>query len=113
MTAATAYGLLAVAILAEITATLALKAADGLSRIGPMAIVVVGYALSFWLLSASLQRFPVALVYSVWAGFGMVGVAVGGWWLFGETLAPPALVGIGAIALGVFILAKAMETSPA
>ncbi len=108
MTAAAAYGLLAIAILAEIAATIALKAADGMTRIGPMMIVAVGYALSFWLLSVSLQRFPISLVYSVWAGFGMAGAAIGGWWLFGETLGVWALFGIAVIALGVFILASAM-----
>lgn len=113
MTAAGAYGILGLAILAEITATIALKAAEGMTRIGPMAIVAIGYALSFWLLSMSLQRFPISLVYSVWAGFGMAGAAIGGWWLFDEALAPTALLGIGVIALGVFILASAMEPSAA
>ncbi|WP_042445606.1 DMT family transporter [Azospirillum sp. B510] len=102
------YGLLGLAILAEISATIALKASDGMSRVGPMMIVVIGYALSFWLLSVSLQRFPVSLVYSVWAGFGMAGAAIAGWWLFGEVLALQALAGISLIALGVFILASAM-----
>ncbi|PWC33365.1 multidrug efflux SMR transporter [Azospirillum sp. TSO35-2] len=112
MTAALGYGLLALAILAEISATISLKASDGMTRVGPMMVVVIGYALSFWLLSVSLQRFPVSFVYSVWAGFGMAGAAVGGWWLFGEALAMPALVGMGLIALGVLILASAMG-SPA
>lgn len=111
MTAAGAYGLLGLAILAEITATIALKAAEGMTRVGPMVIVAVGYGLSFWLLSVSLQRFPISLVYSVWAGFGMAGAAIGGWWLFGEALAPSALLGIAVIALGVFILASAMGPS--
>ncbi len=39
--------------------------------------------------------------------------AVGGWWLFGEVLAPSALLGIAVIVLGVFILAGAMEPSTA
>lgn len=111
MTAAGAYGLLGLAILAEIAATTALKAAEGMTRIGPMAIVAIGYALSFWLLSVSLQRFPISLVYSVWAGCGMAGAAIGGWWLFGEALTPAALLGIAVIALGVFILASAMGPS--
>ncbi|KAA0595398.1 small multidrug resistance pump [Azospirillum lipoferum] len=108
MTAAVGYGLLALAILAEISATIALKASDGMTRIGPLAVVAAGYGLSFWLLSASLQRFPVSLVYSVWAGFGMAGAAIGGWCLFGERLDTQALMGMGLIALGVLILASAM-----
>ncbi|WP_145682172.1 DMT family transporter [Azospirillum brasilense] len=84
-----------------------------MTRIGPMVIVAIGDALSFWLLSMPLQRFPISLVYSVWAGFGMAGAAIGGWWLFGEALAPLALLGIAIIVLGVVILAGAMEPSTA
>jgi small multidrug resistance pump len=43
----TAYVLLAVAIVAEVIATSALRASDGFTRALPAAIVVVGYGLSF------------------------------------------------------------------
>jgi tetraacyldisaccharide-1-P 4'-kinase len=38
------------AIVAEVVATSALKASEGFTRWGPTALVVVGYALAFWLL---------------------------------------------------------------
>lgn len=108
MSPAESYGLLAAAILSEIAATASLKAADGMTRIAPLVIVFVGYGLSFWLLSVSLERFPIAFVYSVWAGFGMIGTAVCGWLLFGESLAPSAIAGIALTVLGTCILARAM-----
>ncbi|MGL1147917.1 SMR family transporter [Vibrio parahaemolyticus] len=49
-----------------------------------------------------------ALVYSIWCGLGMVGAAVGGWWLFSQVLAPSAVVGIVLIVGGVAVLARAM-----
>lgn len=104
-------GALAGAIIAEVVATTALKATDGLTRLGPIMLVVTGYAIAFALLAVSLERFPLAFVYSVWAGFGMVGAALCGWWLFSEPLSPSAGFGIGLITAGVFVLARAMGTA--
>jgi small multidrug resistance pump len=103
-----AYGLLFLAITAEIAATTALKVSEGMSRIGPMTIVVGGYGVSLWLLSLSLERFPLALVYSLWAGLGMIGTALIGWRWFGEPLGPAAPAGIALIVAGVVVLATAM-----
>ena len=113
MSAVTAYTHLALAIMAEIAATTALKASEGLCRIGPLAIVVVGYGLSLWLLSLSLERFPLALVYSLWAGLGMIGTALIGWRLFDESLGQTALLGIALIIVGVVVLAGAMGRTTA
>ena len=48
------YVLLAIAIVAEVIATSALKASDGFSRWGPRLVVVAGYAIAFTALSMSL-----------------------------------------------------------
>lgn len=106
------FALLGAAILAEVVATLSLKASAGMTRPGPMVLVVGGYGLAFWLLSLSLERFPIALVYSIWCGLGMVGAAVGGWWLFGQTLGGSALLGVVLITGGVAVLAQAMGGAP-
>ena len=96
---------LAVAIGAEITATLALKAADGLTRPGPTLLVALGYGTALWLMSTSMDMLPIGVVYAIWSGIGMIGAAVGGAWLYGEAINPTMLVGIGVIAVGVTILA--------
>lgn len=98
---------LAVAIGAEITATLSLKAADGLTRPGPTALVVLGYGTALWLMSTSMDMLPIGVVYAIWAGVGMVGAAVGGAVFFGESVNPAMLAGIGIIACGVSVLAAA------
>ena len=103
-----AYAVLAAAIVAEVVATVSLKATEGFTRLWPVALVVGGYALSLYLLSLSLERLPLAFVYSVWAGFGMAGAAIAGWWLFGEVLDASAVAGIALIAAGVYVLARAM-----
>jgi small multidrug resistance pump len=98
--------LLATAIGAEVTATLALKAADGLTKPIPTLIVVLGYGTALWLMSTSMDMLPIGVVYAIWAGVGMVGAALGGALLFGEPVNWTMIVGIGVIALGVTILAS-------
>jgi len=100
------YLLLAFAISAEVTATLALKAADGLTRPVPTIVMVLGYGTAFWLMSNSMNMLPIGVVYAIWAGVGMVGAALGGAVLFGEPITLPMVMGIAVIAVGVTILAS-------
>jgi small multidrug resistance pump len=59
---------LAVAILSEVTATAALKAADGFTRLWPSLVVVTGYAVAFIFLSLTLRTIPVGIAYAIWGG---------------------------------------------
>ena len=56
---------LGIAIVAEVIATSALKAADGFTRIAPSLLVVAGYVVAFYFLSLSLKTIPVGLAYAV------------------------------------------------
>ncbi|CAM3109221.1 Multidrug transporter EmrE [Methylobacterium mesophilicum] len=100
------YLILGLAIGAEVAATLALKAADGLTRPVPTLIVAVGYGTALWLMSSSMDMLPIGVVYAIWSGVGMIGAALGGAWLYGEAISPTMLVGIAIIAVGVAILAS-------
>ena len=71
-----AYTILALAIIAEVIATSAMKASEGFTRITPSVLVVTGYAVAFYLLSLVLNRIPVGVAYAIWAGGGIVLVAV-------------------------------------
>lgn len=66
------YGLLVVAILAEVRGTSALKAANGFRVLGPSVLVVVGYSLSFYCLSLSLRTIPVGVAYAIWSAVGQI-----------------------------------------
>jgi small multidrug resistance pump len=72
-----AWAGLVVAILAEVAATLALKAA-GDGRALPIVVVVTGYAISFYALYLVLRTLEVGTVYAIWAGTGTALVAVAG-----------------------------------
>jgi small multidrug resistance pump len=99
-----AYAFLGLAIVSEVIATSALKASDGMSRLGPAAIVVIGYAIAFYLLALSLKSLPVGFVYAIWAGLGIIGVALIGAALFGESFTTVKVAGIAMIVAGVALV---------
>ena len=96
-----AFLLLGFAIVSEVIATLALRASDGFSRPLPVAAVIVGYGLSFWLLALALKDIPVSLTYAIWSGVGTALIAVGGVLAFGETMNAMKLASLAVIILGV------------
>ena len=98
---------LAVAILSEVVATSALKAAEGFTRPLPAVIVVLGYVSAFYFLSLTLRSIPVGVAYAIWSGVGLVLVSLAGWILYKQSLDSIALVGIGFIAVGVVLLSVA------
>ena len=91
--------LLAIAIASEVAATISLRYADGFSRPLPSTIVILGYALSFWLLSLVLRDIPVGTTYAIWAGAGTAAIAVIGMAVLGE---PATALKVGSIALIIF-----------
>jgi len=95
---------LAIAIISEVIATSALKAADGFTRWGPSVLVVVGYASAFYFLSLTLRSIPLGIVYAIWAGVGIALIALVGWVVYHQSLDLWALLGIGLIVAGVIVL---------
>jgi small multidrug resistance pump len=102
--AAVLWWYLALAIVAEVIATSALKAADGFTRLGPALVVVAGYGVAFYFLSLALRGIPVGIAYAVWSGVGIVLISLIGWLLYGQTLDGAAGIGIGLIVAGVVVL---------
>lgn len=93
--------LLAAAIVAEVTGTLALRASDGFSKPWPSALVAAGYVTAFVLMARILKSLPVGTVYAVWAATGIALVAVASRVIFGDQLPLMAAVGIVIILIGV------------
>lgn len=99
-----AWLFLALAIAAEVTATSALKASDGFSRLQPSLLVVLGYGIAFYLLALTLRSIPVGVAYAIWSGLGTVLVALAAWWLYGQRLDAATLAGIALIVAGVLVM---------
>lgn len=98
------YLYLAIAILAEVSGTLALRASQSFTRLGPSLIVIIGYALAFYCLSLTLKYIPVGIAYAIWSGAGIVLIAAFGYAMFNERLDWPALLGMGLIVAGIVLL---------
>ncbi|MDB5504121.1 MAG: QacE family quaternary ammonium compound efflux transporter [Tardiphaga sp.] len=105
------YAILALAIVAEVIATSAMKAADGFTKIGPSAVVVAGYATAFFLLAQVLNAIPVGTAYAVWAGGGIVLVTLAAWLVYGQRPDAAGFLGIGLIVAGVMLLNLVSKTS--
>lgn len=96
--------LLGAAIATEVAGTLALRASDGMSRLVPAIVVVVGYVASFGFLALVLKSLPVGIVYAIWAAVGVAAVAVLGKIMFGDPVPPLAAVGMVLIVGGVVLV---------
>ena len=96
--------ILVLAILSEVVGTVALKASEGFTRLGPNALVVVGYGLSFYLLAQALRQIPLGIAYAIWSGLGTAGAVVAGIVLWRESLNPAGVIGILLIIAGVILL---------
>ena len=95
---------LTAAILVEIVATLALRASDGFSRLGPTLTAVAGFVLAFALLAQALKTIEVGVAYAVWSGVGTAAITLIGILALGESAAALKLVGTAMIVVGVVVL---------
>ena len=102
---------LAIAIVAEVIATSALKASEGFTRTIPSTLVVIGYGVAFYMLSLTLRSIPMGVVYAIWSGAGIVLITLVGYFLFKQRLDLPALVGIGLIVAGVLVMQLFSKTT--
>jgi small multidrug resistance pump len=98
------YLYLAIAIVAEVIGTSALKAAEGFTRPLPSLVVVVGYGTAFYFLSLALKTIPVGIAYAIWSGVGVALITLIGWLLFKQRLDAPALLGLALIVAGVVVI---------
>ena len=95
---------LGLAILAEVVATSALKASEQFTKLIPSLMVIVGYGVAFYLLTIVLRTIPVGIAYAVWAGLGLVLVAIAGAIVYRQIPDLPAIIGMVLIVCGVLTI---------
>ena len=106
------YLYLAIAIVAEVIGTSALKAAEGFTRPLPSLVVVVGYAAAFYFLSLALKVIPVGIAYAIWSGAGVALITLIGWVVFRQRLDAAALAGVALIVAGVVVIQFFSDATP-
>ena len=112
MTLALPYLYLAIAIAFEVIGTSALKASDTFTRLVPSLVTLASYALSFLFFALSLRTIPVGIAYAMWAGLGIVLIALVGWLWFKQPLDGPALIGLALIVGGVVVVNAFSQSVP-
>ena len=98
------YLYLSIAIIAEVVATNALKASEEFTRLVPSIIVLAGYGAAFYFLSLVLRVIPVGIAYAIWAGMGIVLVAIVAAIIFKQIPDWPAIIGMILIISGVVVI---------
>lgn len=92
------------AIILEVLGTSMLQKSAQFTRPIPTLMMATSYAGSFYCLSLALKAIPLGIAYAVWAGAGIVLIALIGVVVFRQTLDAPAMIGIGLIVAGVVIV---------
>ena len=95
---------LAIAIVGEVIATSFLRASAGFTQLVPTAVVVVGYGVTFYFFSLALQTIPVGIGYAIWSGAGIVLISIIAYFVHGQSLDLPALIGMALILAGVLVI---------
>lgn len=98
------YLYLSVAIVAEVIATSALNSSEQFTKLAPSLISIVGYAVAFYCLSHVVKTVPVGVAYAIWAGLGIVLIAIAGALVFDQLPDVPAIIGMALIVGGVVII---------
>jgi small multidrug resistance pump len=92
---------LTLAIVTEVVGTVAFRYINGFTRPLPSAVVVVGYALSFYFFSLSLRGLSLGVTYAVWAGAGTAAIALIGMVALNEPVSALKLASLVLIVGGV------------
>lgn len=99
-----AFLYLAIAILAEVIATAALKASNGFSVLIPSVVTVLGYGIALFFLSLTMKTVPVGITYALWSGAGIVLISMVGWIYYKQHLDAAALIGLSFMVVGILII---------
>jgi quaternary ammonium compound-resistance protein SugE len=95
------WWILLVAGMFEVAWAIGLKYSDGFSRLWPSIWTVISMVLSVVLLGIAMKSTPVGTAYAVWVGIGVIGTAVLGMVLFGESANAMRLISLLLIFIGI------------
>ncbi|MBR2866633.1 MAG: multidrug efflux SMR transporter [Alistipes sp.] len=98
------YIFLLLAIIFEVAWAVLLKYTDGFTRLWPSVATLATYLAALYFLNLTVQTMPVGIAYAVWAGTGMVLIALFGVVVLKQHLDIPAIVGLALIVAGVLVL---------
>ncbi len=92
------------AIVSEVIGTTAMQASAQFTRLWPSVLMVVAYGGSFYFMAMALKYMPVAIVYAIWSGLGIVFIGLIGWIWFKQSIDPAGIIGVSLIIAGVVVI---------
>lgn len=98
------YAYLIGAILLEVCGTMLLPFTENFTKPLPSVGLVVFYTLSFYLMTFTLGKLPLAVVYATWSGMGIFCISVLSFYLLGQSLSWQVMLGMGLIVAGVTLV---------
>ncbi len=104
------YIYLAIAIIAEVTATSTLKLTEEFTKPIPSLIVIVAFGVSLYFMTLTLRTLPVGIMYAFWSGLGIILVTFIGILVYKQIPDLPAMIGMLLIIAGVVIISLYSKT---
>ena len=98
------YIFLTGAILLEVCGTMMLPFTEQFTKPLPTLGLAVFYALSFYLMTFTLGKLPLAVVYATWSGMGIFAISVASFYLLNQSLSWQVIVGMVLIVAGVTLV---------
>ena len=98
------YIFLVLAILFEVAWAILLKYTENFTRLWPTVATLATYLAALYFLSLTVRVMPVGIAYAIWAGCGMVLIALLGVVVLKQNLDLPAIIGLTLIIAGVLVL---------
>jgi len=92
------------AIVSEVFGSSMLKLSTIAKSRLPVVGIIVGYIVSFYLLSLALITIPLSFGYAVWSGLGTALTAIVGVYLFKEKINKQTVIGIVLLVIGIILM---------
>lgn len=95
---------LALSICTEIAGTSFIKKTNSFRNIGPSIFVICAYGTCYFALAKAMAYIPVGIAYSLWCGFGIVGVTIMSMILYKQKPDAPAILAMLLIITGGVVM---------
>lgn len=104
------YLYLAIAIMAEVTATSTLKLTEEFTKPVPSFIVIIAFGISLYFMTLTLRTLPVGIMYAFWSGLGIILVTLSGILIYKQVPDWPVIIGMVLIISGVVTISLYSKT---
>ena len=98
------YVYLFFAIIFEVTGTLMLPISKNFTKPVPSIIIIALYIFSTYLMTFTLDYFPIGIVYAIWSAMGIAIVAIVSYFVYSQALQWQAIFGLILVIAGVILL---------